>query len=107
MRKVFHVDPTVALQKMKRETKRRVIVSFILFKWLFRTILFGSHLKIGAAPSFQFRRITLNPTVSRLVINGEPPFAHYFFQISIAKSIAQIPTHTEQDDLILKIVPFE
>ncbi len=41
------------------------------------------------------------------MINHHPAFLHQLFHIPIAQSIAQIPVHPAEDDVRLKMTPFE
>ncbi len=40
-------------------------------------------------PLFHLRRVPLNPTVDRGVINGYPAFTHHLLEITIADAILQ------------------
>jgi hypothetical protein len=41
------------------------------------------------------------------MIHRQTPFRHEFFQIPQRNAIPQVPLHTKQDDLILKMTPSE
>ena len=38
---------------------------------------------------------------------GEPAFGHHLDEITKAELVAQIPAHTEHDDLLIKVAAFE
>ena len=52
---------------------------------------------------FQFRSVTLNPTIDGRMIDRESPFPHHFFEVAIAECIAQIPAHTQQNEVGLEM----
>ena len=61
-----------------------------------------------AAPAlFEFRDIALDPTHDRRVRQGEPAFGHHLDEITKAEFVAQIPAHTEDDDLPVEMAAFE
>ncbi len=41
------------------------------------------------------------------MVHLQSPFPHHFLQIAVAQRIAQVPAHAEQNDLRLKMTPFE
>jgi len=59
--------------------------------------------KLTAQPLVQNRSIALNPAPDRDVVHRKPAFRHHFFQIAVAKGIAQIPTNAQNDEDILEV----
>src|SRR5690242_3684304 len=57
--------------------------------------------------SFQLWGIALYPAINRRVIDRELAFEHHLFEISIAERIAKIPAHAQQNEVRLKVTPFE
>ncbi len=51
--------------------------------------------------------VVLDPRINGRMIVMQTPFMHYLFQIAIAQRIAQIPAHTQQNNLGLEMAPFE
>ena len=41
------------------------------------------------------------------MIDGDASFPHELFDIAIAQGVAQIPPHGTEDDVGLKVAPFE
>lgn len=41
------------------------------------------------------------------MVEGETALSHHLFQIPIAEGVAQIPAHTEEDNLSVIMMPFE
>jgi hypothetical protein len=41
------------------------------------------------------------------MIDREAAFIHDFFEVPIAESVAELPTHTYKNDFILVMPPFE
>jgi hypothetical protein len=62
---------------------------------------------MGATTPFQLWSILLNPSRDRRMINVQSPLQHHLFEVAIAERIPQIPAHTQQNDLGLKMTPFE
>jgi len=51
--------------------------------------------------------IPLDPAKNGRVIDVLTPLPHHLLQVAIAERIAQVPTHTQQNDLGLEMTPFE
>jgi hypothetical protein len=49
----------------------------------------------------------LDPAIDRGVIDVQTPFKHHLFQVAVAERIAQIPAHTQHNDVSFKVAPFE
>ena len=49
----------------------------------------------------------MDPTHDRRVRQGEPAFGHHLDEITKAELVAQIPPHTEDDDLPIEVAAFE
>jgi len=47
--------------------------------------------------------IALNPAPDGDVVHRKPAFCHHFFQIAVAKGIAQIPTNAQNDENIFEV----
>jgi len=61
-----------------------------------------------AVPAFlEFGSIALDLTHDRRVRQGEPAFGHHLDEITKAELVAQIPPHTEDDDLPIEVAAFE
>src|SRR5581483_5661176 len=60
-----------------------------------------------ATTPFQLRGIALNPSVNGSMIDLQPTLPHHFFEVPIAERIAQIPSDAQEDDVGLKMTPFE
>ena len=63
--------------------------------------------KMGAASFVQFRGILQHPAVDSAVVYTESSLSHPLFQIPIAQGVAAVPTHVEQDEVVLKMLPFK
>src|SRR6266496_3018711 len=59
------------------------------------------------AALLQLGSVALDPAEDRRVIDMQSPFPHHLFQITIAERIPQIPADAQQNDLRLKMTPFE
>jgi hypothetical protein len=55
----------------------------------------------------QSRHIFDDPQVKRGMINLHTTFAHHFPDLAIADRVRHIPAHTPQNNIALKMVPFE
>jgi hypothetical protein len=62
---------------------------------------------LPAQSLFDLRRVLLNPTVDCGVIHGHTALAHPLFEITVADSIAAIPTHRPKNDLAFEMAPLE
>jgi hypothetical protein len=62
---------------------------------------------LPAQPLFDLRRVILNPTVDRGMIDAHAVLAHHLLEITIADPIPAVPTHRPKDDLAFKMTPFE
>src|SRR5580698_7823290 len=61
-----------------------------------------------AVPTFlEFGGIALDPTHDCRMRQGEPAFGHHLDEITKAEFVAQIPAHTEDDDLPVEMAAFE
>jgi hypothetical protein len=49
----------------------------------------------------------LDPAVDRRVVNAQSALGHHLFEIAVAERIPQVPADTQQNDLGLKMTPFE
>jgi hypothetical protein len=63
--------------------------------------------EMRSAALLQFRSVALHPPEDCRVIDLQTPFPHDFFEISVTECRAQIPAHTQQNDLCLEVTPFE
>ena len=48
-----------------------------------------------------------NPAGNGGVIHCHPSFSHHLLQIAIAERVAEIPAHTENDDLVTEMASSE
>lgn len=51
--------------------------------------------------------VVLHPTLDRGVFDNDATLAHHLFQVPIAQRLAQVPAHTQEDDLAFEVPPFE
>lgn len=63
--------------------------------------------EVGSAALLQFWCVVLDPAIDRGVIDLQPSFEHNLFQIAVAERIAQVPAHTQQNDVGLEMTPLE
>ena len=56
---------------------------------------------------FHFRTIALDPPPDGDVIGAQAPLGEQLLDVAVRKGKAQVPTHRQQDDLRLKLTPFE
>ena len=49
------------------------------------------------------RRIALNPSPYRDMVNGEVPFRHDLLQIAICERVSQVPPNAQEDDHVFKM----
>jgi len=62
---------------------------------------------VPAKPLFYLRRLPLNPTVDRGMINVHVPFAYRLLEITVADPIPAVPTRRPKDDLVFKLTLLE
>jgi hypothetical protein len=65
------------------------------------------HLQLRAAPPFKFRRIMLNPSIDRRMIDMQSSLHHHFLKVTVAQRITEIPPHTQENTVGLEVAPFE
>jgi hypothetical protein len=63
--------------------------------------------EMRSASFLQFRCVVLDPAIDRRVIDMQSSLCHHLLQISVAKRIPEVPAYTEQNNLGLKVTPFE
>ena len=59
--------------------------------------------ELAADPLIQNGRETLDPAPDRDMVHREAALRYYFFQISVAERIPQIPADTQYDDSVLEV----
>src|SRR5258706_8231905 len=63
--------------------------------------------EMGSASLLQFWCVALHPAVDGGVIDMQSPLKHHLLQISVAERIPEVPADTQQNNLGLKVTPFE
>jgi hypothetical protein len=63
--------------------------------------------QIRRMPPVQLRRIALDPTKHRGVVDPYPALPQKLFHVVVAQRLAQMPLHGAKDDVALKVAPFE
>jgi hypothetical protein len=63
--------------------------------------------ELWPAAFVELRSIPLDPMKYRRMINRDPAFPQEFFHVARAQRIAEIPPHGAEDDVGLKVAPFE
>ena len=62
---------------------------------------------MGAASFVQFRGILQHPAVDGTAVHTESAVDHHLFQILATEPVVAIPAYVEQDDVVLKMLPFK
>jgi hypothetical protein len=63
--------------------------------------------QIAANSLIQNRRIALDPTPDRDVVNGEVPLGHDLLQIAVRQGVSQVPADAQEDDHVFEMSPSE
>src|SRR5258708_38625452 len=64
-------------------------------------------LKVGSTALLQLGSVALHPPIDGGVVHRKSSFCHHLLQVPVAERIAEVPAHTEQNNLCLKMTPFE
>ena len=56
---------------------------------------------------FQLGAVLQDPAIDRRVVDGHPTFLHQLFDMAVAPRIGHVPPHTDQDNVLREMGPFE
>jgi hypothetical protein len=67
----------------------------------------GRRFELRAAASVEFGGLLLDQAKDRFMIDTEPALSHYLFEVAIAQRIPHVPAYAQENNLRLKMTPFE
>jgi hypothetical protein len=111
--------PFAAIASRYGESRKSIVFpaeSTALYRYVHRpatrmyvspTAMNGSDPHFGPNPLVQHRSVPEHPPRDGRVINHDAAFGHQFLQVPIAQRVSQLPSHTQDDDLVSEMTSTE